>query len=253
MNREADGRHLSLHPHVHCIVPSGGLRKDGQWQLPKRGNARFLYPIAAMRAVFKARFMQQLRCALEAGLLALPPHFPKSSKTYYQWKEQLYQKQWVIYAKKPFAGVKKVVQYLGRYAHRVAITNQRLLKIDQHKVHFQYKDYRRQGQKKVMALSGKEFLRRFCLHILPPHFRKVRAYGFLANAAKVKAIERARSALGQAKKKLLDRAQRKAKAKQRLFKNKQCPCCKKGNLFIIDLWLPNKDPPIWARQKHIAL
>ena len=99
------GQNLSLHPHIHCIVPSGGLCQDGKWQLPKRGNARFLYPIVAMKKVFRAYFMEHLRSALEQGLLALPERLPlQMPSSYYHWKEALYCKEWVAYTKKPFSG-----------------------------------------------------------------------------------------------------------------------------------------------------
>ena len=115
------GQNLSLHPHIHCIVPSGGLRQDGTWQLPKRGNAEFLYPVEAMKEVFRAYFMQHLRSALEQGLLALPKGFPYKRGPYYRWKEALYRKSWVAHTQKPFAGPQNVVQYL-----RKALAKQRL-------------------------------------------------------------------------------------------------------------------------------
>ena len=160
------GQNLSLHPHIHCIVPSGGLRQDGTWQLPKRGNAEFLYPVEAMKEVFRAYFMQHLRSALEQGLLALPKGFPYKRGPYYRWKEALYRKSWVAHTQKPFAGPQNVVQYLARYSHRIAITNHRILDIGQDTVRFAYKDYADGAQKKEMALDGLEFLRRFCLHYL---------------------------------------------------------------------------------------
>jgi len=244
------GQTLVLHPHVHCIVPNGGLTADGQWQLPKRGNDRFLYPVEAMKKVFKAFFLKQLRLVLEQGLLGLPPDFPASPGTYYRWKEDLYQKQWVVFTKKPFAGVQNVVRYLARYSHRVAITNHRIKHIDQQHVHFEYKDYADQAKKKIMTLAGLTFLKRFCLHMLPPHFRKVRQYGFLANACKARDIALARKALGLKNQQLLDRAQRKVLAKLRLFKLQadQCPCCQMGKMIIFHIYAPNKDPPKFIPQ-----
>lgn len=248
------GQTLVLHPHVHCIVPSGGLTADGQWQKAKRGNHRFLYPVAAMRNVFKAFFLKQMRVALESGVLVLPNGFPATPKAYFQWKESLYQKQWVVYTKKPFQGVQNVVKYLARYSHRVAITNHRLHQIDEHQVHFQYKDYADGGKKKVMILDGPTFLKRFCLHILPPRFRKVRQLGFLANACKAKDLDKARKALGVKQKQLLDRAQRKDLAKHRLFKEQadRCPCCQNGKMVIIHVWQANKDPPAFYTNSDLG-
>lgn len=239
------GQNLSLHPHIHCIVPSGGLGNDGRWKLPKRGNARFLYPVAAMKMVFRAFFMQHLRGALEQGLLALPQGFPYKRGPYYRWKEALYRKEWAAYTKKPFAGPQKVVQYLARYSHRIAITNHRIIDIGQHTVRFAYKDYADGGARKEMALAGTEFLRRYCLHILPPHFRKVRHYGLLANACKNRLLAQALAALANKKLQLASRAQRRALAKQRLFGTAagKCPCCHKGQMVTIETLEANKSPP----------
>lgn len=244
------GQTLVLHPHVHCIVPNGGLSTQGHWQLPKRGNPRFLYPVEAMKKVFKAFFLKHLRKPLEAGLLVLPPGFPSTSTQYYSWKENLYAKDWVIFTKKPFAGVHKVVQYLARYAHRVAITNHRIKHISPSSVLFDYKDYADGGQTKQMSLDGKAFLKRFCLHILPPRFRKVRQYGFLANVSKALALDAARKALATKQRQLLTRAQRKHLALKRIssFIDRSCPSCKQGEMIPIQRWLANKDPPTYLAQ-----
>ena len=178
------GQNLSLHPHLHCIVPNGGLTAQGQWQLPRRGNARFLYPVLAMKKVFKAFFLKQLKELIAAGALPLPKEGPTQGAALYRWKEHLYQKDWVVFTKKPFAGVHNVVKYLARYSHRVAITNGRILHIDRHDVRFSYKDYADSAKRKEMTLTGVQFLNRFCLHFLPPRFRKIRQFGFLANACK---------------------------------------------------------------------
>jgi hypothetical protein len=241
---------MILHPHVHCIVPNGGLTKDSKWQFPRRGNGNFLFPVAAMRKIYKGYFMQQLKAAIEDGELPLPPNFPKG-KNYKDWKNLLYKKEWVVYTKKPFAGVKHVVNYLARYSHRVALTNHRIKKIENGQVIFQYKDYKDGAKKKLMTLAGREFLRRFCLHILPRGFRKVRQYGFLSNASKAKSLELARVALGEKVKRLLTRKERKEKALQRLFgeKTDRCPCCQKGRMVPLFSWegfakRRNKSPPL---------
>ena len=238
------GQNLQLHPHVHCIVPAGGLSKNRQWLNPKKGNAKFLYPILAMNKVYKAFFLKQLRAALEAGLLVLPENFPHKSN-YHKWKENLYQKEWVVYTKPPFSKVKNVVEYLARYSHRIALTNRRILNITDSTVSFRYKDYRQNGKSKTMTLDGKVFLKRFCIHILPPRFRKIRHYGFLANCIKTKSLLYAKLDLLQKKHLALTRTERRALAKARIFSIKEniCPCCKKGNLVRIDSWERNKSPP----------
>lgn len=235
---------MSLHPHVHCIVPNGGLTKEGKWQYPRRGNNNFLFPVAAMKRLYRGYLMAQIKAAIKAGVLRLPPNFPKG-KNYKLWKDQLYQKEWVVYTKKPFSGVKQVVNYLARYSHRVAITNHRIQSIADGKVHITYKDYRDGAKQKNMGLQGVEFLRRFCQHILPQGFRKVRQYGFLSNACKAKALAQARKALNQKHRTLLNRSQRKELAKKRLFKEQatQCPCCGVGVLKPLHELLNNKDPP----------
>ena len=143
------GQTMVLHPHVHCIVPNGGLTAQGDWQFPKRGGPRFLYPVKAMQVVFRAHFMEQLRTVLEAGLLALPDDFPQKPGLYYHWKETLYHKNWVVYTKKPFSGVQQVVRYLARYSHRVAITNHRITRINNQAVTFNYRDYADGAKNKI--------------------------------------------------------------------------------------------------------
>jgi len=238
------GQNLQLHPHVHCIVPAGGLSKNGKWINQRRGNAKFLYPILAMNKVYKVFFMKQLRAALEGGLLVVPGHFLEEH-TYRQWKEKLYKKDWVVYAKPPFSKVKNVINYLARYSHRIAITNARILNITETTVTFRYKDYRKKGQAKTMTLPGRAFLKRFCLHILPARFRKIRHYGFLANRTKTISLDKAKIELLQKRHLALSRTERRALAKARLFgkKEKTCPCCGTGKLIRIDGWERNKSPP----------
>lgn len=238
---------MVLHPHLHCIVPNGGLDKEGNWLFPKRGKSNFLFPIKAMQKVFKGRFMGRLKILLESGKLPLPQGFP-TGQAYKKWKNELYAKNWVVYTKKPFSSVKKVVNYLGRYAHRVALTNHRIKNIADGQVTFQYKDYKDGAKKKRMTLPGEEFLRRFCLHILPQGFRKIRQYGFLSNATKAQKLALAQLALGQKVRQLLDRKTRKKRAEKRLFgiEANRCPCCKKGKMVIIAEWERNKSPPDWV-------
>ena len=245
------GQNLQLHPHVHCIVPSGGLKNCGRWQKPKRGNALFLYPVLAMNKVFKAFFLKTLRNELEAGFLSLPKDFPWQKHQYCHWKERLYKKDWVIYCKPPFNGVQNVVKYLARYSHRVAITNHRIIAINDYKVIFKYRDYADNNRSKTLPLDGYHFLRRFCLHILPPNFRKIRHYGFLANATKSMSLNLARMALKVATKSAMSKSQRKILAKRRVFGDNpnRCPCCKQGVMAIFEIIPGNKDPPInWSRK-----
>ena len=148
------GQNLSLHPHIHCIVPNGGLRKDGTWQYPKKGNEKFLFPVAAMQSVYKALFMKGLHEKIVNKMINLPPDFPIEKSAYKSWKNALYEKKWVIYAKRPFGGPKQVIEYLGRYTHKVAISNHRLKGFDKDKgmVTFEYKDYKDGGKKKEIKI-----------------------------------------------------------------------------------------------------
>jgi hypothetical protein len=248
------GQQLTLHPHVHCIVPSGGLKKDGTWQRPKKGNAKFLYPILAMNQVFKAYFLRKMSAQLELNALSLPPSFPMN-RNYYNWKEKLYAKSWVVYAKPPFGGPKHVVKYLARYSHRIAISNQRILDITDTHVSFRYKDYKNGAKLEVRKLTGHNFLQRFCLHILPHRFRKIRHYGFLANASKRKSLLLARKALSLSNTMALTKAQRKELAISRMFSEQanKCPCCHKGTMIIRELFAPNKEPPSLRRNHTILI
>ena len=243
------GQNLQLHPHVHCIVPSGGLDTEGNWQNPKKGGPDFLYPILAMNKVYRAYFLKQLKIALEGGRLSLPDDFP-TDKPYKVWKENLYKKEWVVYTKPPFSKPENVVNYLARYSHRIAISNQRIINVTNKKVTFRYKDYKQGAKQKVMVLKGKDFLRRFCLHIVPERFRKIRHFGFLSNAVKTKSLKLAKRSLQNKRYQALSKAERKAYAMLRLFGQLKnvCSCCGKEQLVTIDIWLANKDPPGYLKK-----
>ena len=190
------GQNLSLHPHVHAIVPGGGINQNGKWQASKRKSG-FLFPVKAMSAVFRAIFMQSFMQAWENGDLLIPPGQPDAITDRIRWRKDRYNQAWVIYAKAPFCGPSSVVEYLGRYTHKVAISNHRITDITDERVFFRYKDYRQNAESKTMSLTGPEFLRRFCLHILPPGFRRMRHYGILSNRSKANALATARKCLGK--------------------------------------------------------
>jgi hypothetical protein len=162
------GQNLSLHPHLHCIVPGGGVTSKGCWRFAKsKGN--FLFPVKAMSLVFRAKCIKILEetIGLAPSLLSC-----------------LYKKAWVVFAKRPFGSASSVVEYLGRYTHKVAISNHRLLSIDKQHVAFKYKDYKTGGAVKIMHLTHPEFIRRFALHILPHRFVRIRHYGLLSSSYK---------------------------------------------------------------------
>jgi hypothetical protein len=241
------GQNLSLHPHVHVIVPNGGLNKDGTWQFPRKGNEKFLFPVKAMQSVYKALFMKGLHALIQSGSMVLPTDFPILKPDYKAWKEGLYQKSWVIYAKRPFGGPQQVIEYLGRYSHKVAISNHRLKAYDSvnETVTFDYKDYADESKKKEMTLSTEDFIRRFAQHIVPPKFRRIRHYGFLSNAAKGKALAKARISLKVKAEAKRDKSARREAARQRLFglNPRQCRCCKVGTMVTVGVLLPARAPP----------
>lgn len=243
------GQNLGLHPHIHAIVPGGGLAGDGKWQKARSRSDRFLFPVKAMSRVFRAIFLKKVLLHLENGELVLPDeaHF-QDEKAYRKWRNALYQKPWVVYAKRPFGGPKQVLEYLGRYTHKTAISNHRLLDVSEKGVRFAYKDYRTEGKNKEMTLDGVEFLRRFTLHILPGGFRRMRHYGILSNTQKKAALAACRSDLapGRPPPARKDRKQLRAEAVQRLFKGEasdRCPCCKTGRLRRIGLIPRQRAPP----------
>ncbi len=175
------GQTLLFHPHLHCIVPGGGLSRDGQRWLACRPG--FFLPVRVLSRLFRRLFLEYLQLAFEAQRLqffsALAPLTdPQRFATYL---EPVREADWVVYAKPPFGGPQQVLDYLGRYTHRVAIANQRLLSLDNALVSFRWKDYRHHDKQKTMTLSAEEFLRRFLLHVLPSGFQRIRHYGFLGN------------------------------------------------------------------------
>jgi hypothetical protein len=254
------GQNLMLHPHVHAIVPGGGLGQEGDWVKNKRGGEKFLYPVKALSRVFRAIFMKKVCAALQAGLLVLPIEEElQESSNYRAWRNDLYHKPWVVYAKRPFGGPKQVIEYLGRYTHKTAISNHRIQEVTDTEVRFSYKDYRVQGQRKEMTLSGEEFLRRFCLHIRPKGFRRMRHYGILSNANKGKALSACRASLcpqEQVPKPKKDKKQIRQAALQQVWKGQdpqQCPCCKTGKMVRIGWVPPQPRAPPGAMPQWIPL
>ena len=180
------GQNLHHHPHVHGVVTGGGLSCDSSGQIdaaPRWVACRpgFFLPVRVLSRVFRGKFLDGLRAAVGAGELPLPGP-PGEAHTGAAWWASLYAKEWVVYSKRPFGGPEQVLKYLARYTHRVAISNCRLLELDNGRVTFRYKDYADAQKHKTMTLDAVEFLRRFVQHVLPKGFVKIRHYGLLANA-----------------------------------------------------------------------
>jgi hypothetical protein len=191
------GSAMVHHPHVHGIVPGGGLSIDGQrWVSCKPG---FFLPVRVLSRLFRRLFMEDLSKAFQAGELKFFGEHQSLADTtaFANWLKPMKQIEWVVYAKRPFAGPKAVLAYLSRYTHRVAIANSRLLALDERGVTFKWKDYRSKGQSrfKTMTLKTNEFIRRFLIHVLPSGFHRIRHYGLLANARRAENIKRARALL----------------------------------------------------------
>ena len=181
------GSNMSLHPHLHCIVPGGGLTDSGEWKMA-RSNGNYLFNRHVMGLIFRARFVKLLRALIDQK--AIP-----STAIEKDLFKNLFAKEWITYAKRPFIGPKAVVEYLGRYTHKIAISNHRITKVTKTHVHFRYKNYRKEGKQEEMILTKWEFIRRFALHIVPHKFVRIRHYGFLANRNKRQYLAQARQAL----------------------------------------------------------
>jgi hypothetical protein len=192
------GQNLLLHPHIHCVIPMGGLSpQHTRWVHPRY---RFFLPKKVLRRVFRGKFLaglkrlyhhQQLRCRGPASLLADPKQFARLLR-------RLHRHHWVVYIKPALGDPSQVLRYLGRYTHRVAISNHRLVSFDGERVTFRWKDYAHGSQQKMMTLTATEFLRRFFLHVLPKGFVRIRYFGFLANRWRTGMLALARQLLGAA-------------------------------------------------------
>lgn len=230
------GQNLSLHPHVHLIVPGGGITKAGHWK-HARSNGTFLFPVKAMSIVYRGKFMEKLKGILPLLGVALEPEL----------RRKLFSKNWVVYAKQPFGGPKQVIEYLGRYSHKIAISNHRLISNENGVVTFSYKDYAQGSVKKTMKLPAEEFLRRFCLHILPPGFMKIRHYGILASRVKPRLkIQQMRMGIQIIKKEKKDW---KVITQTKLnFDVDSCPHCKTGKMIRINSFQAHA-PPLYINNK----
>jgi hypothetical protein len=189
------GQALQHHPHLHCVVPAGGLSPDGQrWVACRPGS--FL-PVKVLSRLFRRLFLEQLKAAFDAGKLAFFSDFAALAEPagFTRYLAPLRKANWVVYAKRPFGGPEQVLAYLGRYTHRVAIANSRLIGIEDGGVSFRWKDYRHHDKQKVMTLKPGEFIRRFLLHVLPDGFHRIRHYGFLANGRRAAKLETCRRLL----------------------------------------------------------
>ena len=232
------GQSLQFHPHLHCVVPGGGLSPDGQRWIPCRPN--FFLPVRVLSHLFRRLFLESLQRAFDSGKLQFSGHLEpfRDRLTFTRHLAALKEREWVVYAKRPFAGPQQVLDYVGRYTLRVAISNNRLVDIENDQVSFRWKDYRTDGQVKTMTLSADEFIRRFLLHVLPNGFQRIRYYGFLGNRYREEKLDRCRRLLGMhvpdqhpvvsAQEDYLDRYEALTDSSLR-----QCPQCQCGRMVLV--------------------
>ena len=237
------GSAMMHHPHVHCIVPGGGLDKAKQWKACKKG---FFLPVRVLSRLFRRLYMQGVRELYEStqllcfGELAQTSGFEHTGH-FMAWCKQQQSMEWVVYAKPPFAGPQAVLKYLSRYTHRVAIANRRLQSVDETHVSFTYKDYRRKGNNmhRTMQLTCDEFMRRFLLHVLPTGFHRIRHYGLLASKAK---LNMARQALHVAPPPEIKNPANESKADSAPFVCRQCQSPMKMSALRLPAYLPRAPP-----------
>ena len=240
------GQNLLYHPHLHCVVPGGGLSADGERWIACRPG--FFLPVRVLSRLFRRLFLTQLQGAFEAGRLrffnALEPL--QEPGAFARHLAPVRRAEWVVYAKPPFGGPQHVLEYLGRYTHRVAISNNRLIDFVDGKVSFRWKDYRHDSRKKVMCLDAQEFMRRFLLHVLPHGLQRIRHYGFLANRYRAVKLARCRQLLGEPAPavKLQDESvDYRDRYEQLTGKSlRACPKCGHGRMVCIETFLPGALP-----------
>jgi hypothetical protein len=242
------GQALQFHPHLHCVAPGGGLSPDGQRWISCRPN--FFLQVHVLSRLFRRLFLKALQRAFDSGKLqffnALEPL--RERPAFVQLVDRLKRCEWVVYAKRPFAGPQRVLDYVGRYTHRVAISNNRLLDIENDQVRFQWKDYRDGGQVKTMILPADEFIRRFLLHVLPDGFQRIRYYGFLGNRYRKQKLEQCRRLLGMLAPEPTMPAEKDYRDRYEELTGDslhQCPQCKQGRMLVIEVLprLPCKCAP----------
>ncbi len=228
------GQNLHLHPHLHCVVPGGGISPDGSRWISCRKSSFFL-PVRVLSSRFRKIFLRSLRAAFRRDLL----HFhgelralrdPRQFRLLCQQAETI---PWVVHVKPPFGGPQRVLKYLARYTHRVAISSHRLRSLENGRVSFEWKDYRDRSRTKTMTLEATEFIRRFLLHILPSGLVRIRQFGFLANRVRQPKLKHCRTLLALCQPCTLIRSD--IAADVHLPDTKACPICKQGRLIVIEL------------------
>jgi hypothetical protein len=240
------GQNLQHHPHLHCVVPGGGFSADSEHWVSCRPG--FFLPVRVLSRLFRRLFLEQLQDAFDTGQLRFFNALEAllSADAFVQYLAPVRQIEWVVYAKPPFGGPQHVLEYLGRYTHRVAIANHRLIDFVDDKVRFHWKDYRHDSRQKIMSLEADEFIRRFLLHVLPSGFQRIRHYGILANRYRAAKLARCRELLDaptpvvKIKDTSLDYRDRYEQLTGKSLRD--CPKCHHGHMICIETFLPGTLP-----------
>ena len=237
------GQNLMHHPHVHVIVTGGGLSTDGsRWVAVKRSRRRQLFfaPVRVLSRVFRGKFIALLNAAFAAGTLAFHGRIQAlgNPADFQRLVNQAARHEWVVYAKRPFSSPVCVLKYLARYTHRVAISHQRLLSLNDGRVSFRYHDYARGQQDKVMTLDTPEFIRRFLLHTLPKGLVRIRYYGFLANRQRQQLLNQCRELLGVTPQASEPAANQVTPTEAGALPQPPCPACQRGKLVVVECLAP---------------
>jgi hypothetical protein len=240
------------HPHLHCVVPGGGISLDGSRWISCR--SRFFLPVRVLSRLFRRLFLTYLQEAFDAGKLRFCSALEglREPRVFRRHLDAVRHTKWVVYAKAPFAGPQQVVDYLSRYTHRVAIANHRIIDIENGQVAFNSRDYRDHNQPKIMTLAAEEFIRRFLLHVLPAGFHRIRYYGFLGNRRRKEKLEHCRHLLGMTPpNESPAQPQSYADYRDRYeqltgHSLRECPVCHRGRMITVNLLAKSRSPPTIA-------
>ncbi|RWD79560.1 MAG: IS91 family transposase [Mesorhizobium sp.] len=243
------GQNLSHHPHLHCVVPGGGLSPDGSRWIECR--PRFFLPVAVLSRLFRRLFLEDLQKAFTAGKLRFFSSLAglSDAAAFRRHLDRVRHINWVVFAKAPFAGAEQVLNYVGRYTHRVAIANSRIVDIEDGKVRFRWKDYRDGDRQKVMTLEAGEFIRRFLVHVLPDGFKRIRYYGLLGNRHRKEKLARCRELLGMARADVQAEPKDSADYHDKVEKLtgvslRECPSCRKGRMVCVEVLVPSSSKAV---------
>lgn len=239
------GQNLMHHPHLHCIIPGGGLLADGAgWKPCRKG---FFLPVRVLSRMFRGKFLHGVQQLYHQGKLVFPGALARhaDAQGFGALLRQARETDWVVYAKRPFGGPDQVLAYLGRYTHRVAISNQRLLSLSNGQVTFSWKDYRTGQARKTMTLPAHEFIRRFMVHLLPKSLVRIRYFGFLGNRVRRTKLEECRRLLNVQQSPELGQAPSSEEVLTRLLGRHpdRCPECERGMLIRLDPQRPGRPGP----------